>query len=68
MSDNMNNLPCNCTTSPFTNPNYVYIVTGDIYIVQDNKLKKLVCKGPKLLPRFSCQVYLLVQVSCQYHD
>ena len=28
--DNMNNLPCNCTISPFTDPNHGHIVTGDI--------------------------------------
>ena len=45
--DNMNNLPCNGTTSPFTDPNPEHIVTGDIHIVQNNKLRKLLCKGPK---------------------
>ena len=44
---NMNNLPCNCTTSPFTDPNLGHIVTGDIHIAQNNKLRKLLCKGPK---------------------
>ena len=39
--NNMNNLPCNCTTSPFTDPNHRHIVTGDIHIVQNNKLRKL---------------------------
>ena len=45
--DSMNNLPCNCTTSPFTDPNHGHIVTGDIPIVQNNKLRKLLCKGSK---------------------
>ena len=45
--DNMNNLPCNCTTSPFTDPNHGHIVTGHIHIAQNNKLRKLLCKGPK---------------------
>ena len=43
----MINLPCNCTTSPFTDPNHGHIVSGDIRIVQNNKLRKLLCKGPK---------------------
>ena len=43
----MNNLSYNCTTSPFIDPNHGYIVTGDIYIVQNNKFRKLLCKGPK---------------------
>ena len=44
--DYMNNLPYNCTTSPFTDPNHGHIVTWDICIVQ-NELKNLLCKGPK---------------------
>ena len=44
--DNMTNLPCNCTTSLFKDPNHGYIVTGGICIVQNNKLRKLLCKGP----------------------
>ena len=45
--DNIKKLPCNCTTSPFTDPNHGHIVTGDIHIVQNNKLRKLLCKCPK---------------------
>ena len=45
--DNINNLPCNCTISPFADPNHGHIVTGDIRIVQNNKLRKLLCKGLK---------------------
>ena len=44
---NMNSLPCNCTTSPFKDPNHGDIVTGNILNVQNNKLTKLLCKGPK---------------------
>ena len=43
--DNMNNLPCNCTTSLYkSKPRGT--VTGDMHIAQ-NKLRKLLCKGPK---------------------
>ena len=45
--DNMNNLPCNCTTLPFTDSNHGHIGTGDISIVQNNKLRKRLCKGTK---------------------
>ena len=38
--DNMNNLPCNFTTSPFTDPNHGHIVTGVIRILQNIKLRK----------------------------
>ena len=31
--DNTNNLPCNCTTSQFTDPNLRHIVTGEMHIV-----------------------------------
>ena len=44
--DNMNNLPCNCTTSPFTDAKHGHI-SENIRIVQNNKLRKLLCKGPK---------------------
>ena len=43
----MNNLPCNCTTLPFTDPNHGHIVTVDMRIAQNNKLRKLLCKGLK---------------------
>ena len=43
----MNSLPCNYVTSPYTDPNHGHIVTGDIRIVQNNKLRKLLCKGAK---------------------
>ena len=43
----MNNLPCHCRTLPFTDPNHGHIVTGDIRIPQNNKLRKILCKGPK---------------------
>ena len=45
--DNMNNLPCNGTTSPFTDAKHEHIVSENIRIVQNNKLRKLLCKGPK---------------------
>ena len=45
--DKMNDLPCNCTTPPFTDPNHGHIVTGDMHIVQNNELRKLLCKSPK---------------------
>ena len=45
--ENMNNLRCICKTSPFTDSNHGYIVTGDIHIVGNNKLRKLLCKSPK---------------------
>ena len=42
----MNNLPCNCRTSPFADSNHGHIVAGDKRIFQNIKLRKLICKGP----------------------
>ena len=39
--DNMNNLPCNSTTSPFTDPNHGHAVTGVTRILRNNKLRKI---------------------------
>ena len=55
--DTMNNLPCNCTKSPYTDLNHGHIITGYIPTVQNNKLRKLLCIGPKyskpVSPNFS---------------
>ena len=45
--DNRYNLPCNCKSSPFSDPNHGHILTGETRIVQINKLAKLLHKGPK---------------------
>ena len=45
--DNLNKQPGNWTTSTFTDANHGHILSGDICIVQNNKLRKLLCKGPK---------------------
>ena len=44
---NINNLSCNCTTSPFLDRSHGHIITEDIRIAQINKLRKLLRKGPK---------------------
>ena len=40
-------LPCSCADSPFIDEHHGHIITGDLRIVQNNKLRKLLCKGPK---------------------
>ena len=40
-------LPCNCHHSPFTDDNHGDIVTGDLNIIPNDKLRKLISKGPK---------------------
>ena len=50
----VNNLPeCECHLSDFCETAHGHIVTGDLRIVQNNKLRKLISKGPKFRePRF----------------
>ena len=49
-SISVNNLPvlksCSCNQSDFKDPNHGHIVTGDLRIVEDVKLRKLFSKGP----------------------
>ena len=40
-------LPCNCENSPFVDKNHGHIMTGDLKIIQNAKLRKLISKGPK---------------------
>ena len=41
------NQPCDCTRSKFCNEPHGHIITGDLRIVKNRKLKKLLSKGPK---------------------
>ena len=40
-------LPCECTNSPYHDPHHKHIITGDLRIISNNKLRKLFTKGPK---------------------
>ena len=40
-------LPCNCKDSPFRDDHHGHIISGDLRIVTDNKLRKVFSKGPK---------------------
>ena len=40
-------LPCMCAESPYVDGDHGHIITGDIRIIQNNKLRKLLVKGPK---------------------
>ena len=41
------NLPiCKCNESPFCDPHHKHIVTGDLRIIDNRKLRKLLSKGP----------------------
>ena len=40
-------LPCECHDSPFKDNHHQHIVTGDLNIIHNTKLRKLIAKGPK---------------------
>ena len=40
-------LPCSCADSSFIDAHHGHIITGDLRIVENNKLRKLLTKGPK---------------------
>ena len=44
--NNPENYPCKCNTSPFKDENHKHIISGDINIVHNNKLRRLISKGP----------------------
>ena len=49
-------LPCDCEHSPFVDSDHGHVMSGDLNIISDTKLKTLLAKGPKYrepLP-FSC--------------
>ena len=39
--------PCNCQSSKFKNNDHNHVISGDIRIIKNNKLRKLISKGPK---------------------
>ena len=44
-------LPCNCGTSSFSNSHHGHIISGDLRLITNNKLRKLFTKGPKYRER-----------------
>ena len=50
-------LPCECQQSPFINHDHNHIITGNLDIINDSKLRNLVTKGPKYREpsQFSCE-------------
>ena len=45
--ENDSTLPCNCAESPFRDKHHGHIISGDLRLVENNKLRKLLVKGPK---------------------
>ena len=46
VSFSLNTDTCDCEQSSFCNPDHKHIITGDLRIVENNKLRKLLTKGP----------------------
>ena len=44
---NPDSLPCKFNSAPFTDRHHKHIVTGDLQIIRNNVLRKLLIKGPK---------------------
>ncbi len=40
------NVHCNCANSEFKDVDHGHVITGDLRIVKNGKLRKLLCKGP----------------------
>ena len=40
------NMVCDCENSDFCDSTHKHVITGDLRIVKNNKLRKLLCKGP----------------------
>ena len=38
--------PCDCPSSPFCDPHHMHIITGDLRIIENQKLRYLFSKGP----------------------
>ena len=46
-------LPCDCMNSPYADSHHKHIITGNLNIVENSKLRKLFTKGPKFRePKF----------------
>ena len=45
--NNVDAYPCHCNGSSFVDSDHGHVVTGDLRIVDNNKLRKLFVKGPK---------------------
>ena len=48
-SRNIKSIPCHCSEydNSFIDPNCKHVLTGDLNIIKNNKLRKLLSKGPK---------------------
>ena len=48
-SKDLNSISCNCSnySKDFIDPNRGHVLTGNLQIINNNKLRKLICKGPK---------------------
>ena len=42
----LDNLPCECASSEFCNVDHDHIITGDLRLIENSKLRSLLSKGP----------------------
>ena len=40
-------VPCSCENSPYRDPYHGHVITGNLAIIKNNKLRKIFTKGPK---------------------
>ena len=54
--NNTTSFPCDCQNSPFINQDHQHVITGNLEIVSDIKLRNLISKGPNYREpvQFSC--------------
>ena len=46
VSFTLNSESCNCSESSFCDPHHNHVITGDLRIIENQKLRKLLAKGP----------------------
>ena len=44
--DYLDNLPCECASSEFSNVDHGHIITGDLRLIENSQLRSLLSKGP----------------------
>ena len=68
------NLPsCHCIDSEFCNPHHKHIVSGDLRIISNTKLRKLISKGPnyrepKMLDFRKCKKSIETSITSSIHN
>lgn len=48
---------CECSDSPYMDPDHKHIITGDLKLVNDDYLVNILAKGPKFRPQLQANKY-----------